>query len=1036
LSYDFGQAIAVDAAGNTYITGRFGQTATFGGSTVGSGADRPQMFLTKLDSAGNFQWARSASVTPTTSSLISPDQGVALDALGNVYVSGTFQGHADFGTITLTNDSPDVYWAKYSSNGTLLAAHQIGISIRWSPIDPPYYTNIFNHTDIAIDSQGDVHFVGAFTFPVVLGSSTLTNAGNGDVFHAKYSPSGGLIWATSAGGRGADVGEAIAADHRGNTFVAGTFVGPANFGGISLTGNPERNSGFLAKYDASGTIVWAREIPQPQSWLVSVTVDTEGNIYAVGQQLPNVGMMLLKFDGNGNLLWNRQIETQSGPYGVTTDRGNDVYVTGYILGSIDFGVTNLFSSGFSDVFVAKFASQGSPVWAKRAGAISYGEGHGLAADANGNVYVTGWFADAATFDSKNITGDSGDIFVAKIPAGSVPPVIVSPPQSLTVIAGTAADLSVAASGLARRYQWLRSGISIPGATNSVFTLTNCQPVDSGEYSVVVSNTYGAVTGVVAVLSVHFSLTVNTSGDGVVFRDPDEPDYPPGSSVILTAEPTPSDRFYTWLGDVTDTSNPLTVLMTTNKVIGAEFVRTVIDILIHGTGAVNQDPYKSSYDLGEQVTVTALPGRWWKLAEWSDGLTDAVRIVTIGRNNFYGAFFSATTDLETLTFGNGTRTAPVGMPAVFVNDIFCTDTVTNFSLLGHAEVSMLTTFTNGIIFYTLDGSKPGFESMLYTGPFVLRHSALIRAAAYDANFSAVWEADTVHVEIEPAYTVNASSPGGGTVSIVPDISVYEKDQWVTLMAESQPGWEFLQWLGDVQGRDATVTVQVTHNLCAEAIFGTAITNVVAGGGLVALDPSVSLYPFGTRVRMTAVPTIGNYFALWGNAASGTNNPLPFTVTNAGQTVSAAFTALPTGQAALTVLISGHGRVATPRANRYAMGQMAALRAIADAGQEFLGWSGDASGGQTNIAVVMNQSRVITADFTARPRLSVEPCGGGWIPDGFRMRLTGDFGVRYEMQSSSNAAEWFPFVAVTNDFGMTDILDPSGNTGPKFYRAKVP
>jgi List-Bact-rpt repeat protein len=169
----------------------------------------------------------------------------------------------------------------------------------------------------------------------------------------------------------------------------------------------------------------------------------------------------------------------------------------------------------------------------------------------------------------------------------------------------------------------------------------------------------------------------------------------------------------------------------------------------------------------------------------------------------------------------------------------------------------------------------------------------------------------------------------------------------------------------------------------------------------------------------------------------DNPLYFTVTNANPGIVGSFQLLPTGQTALTVLINGHGQVTkSPRANRYEKTQTVALTAIADADQSFLGWSGDASGTQTNVTVRMNQSRVVTANFTARPRLSLEPCGGGWTPDGFRLTLTGDFGVRYEIQRSSNGVNWAPWSAITNVFGLTSVLDATPVPGQRFYRAVRP
>src|SRR5439155_18057898 len=106
------------------------------------------------------------------------------------------------------------------------------------------------------------------------------------------------------------------------------------------------------------------------------------------------------------------------------------------------------------------------------------------------------------------------------------------------------------------------------------------------------------------------------------------------------------------------------------------------------GTVAKAPDKPFYNFGDQVTLMATAGRWFSFTQWSDGPTINPRVITIGTSNSYTAIFSATTAVETLTFVNVSRTAPVGMPAIFVDGEFVlTGTVTR---LDAAEVSMLTT----------------------------------------------------------------------------------------------------------------------------------------------------------------------------------------------------------------------------------------------------------------------------------------------------------------------------------------------------------
>ncbi|MEN6446018.1 MAG: SBBP repeat-containing protein [Candidatus Cloacimonas sp.] len=86
-SDDYGNSIAVDANGNSYVTGTFyGSSATFGSTTLtGSGYD--DIFVAKMDSNGNWLWARQAGGT-----LSDLGNSIAVDANGNSYVTGTFDG--------------------------------------------------------------------------------------------------------------------------------------------------------------------------------------------------------------------------------------------------------------------------------------------------------------------------------------------------------------------------------------------------------------------------------------------------------------------------------------------------------------------------------------------------------------------------------------------------------------------------------------------------------------------------------------------------------------------------------------------------------------------------------------------------------------------------------------------------------------------------------------------------------------------------------------------------------------------------------
>ena len=352
--------------------------------------------------------------------------------------------------------------------------------------------------------------------------------------------------------------------------------------------------------------------------------------------------------------------------------------------------------------------------------------------------------------------------------------------------------------------------------------------------------------------------------------------------------------------------------------------------------------------------------------------------------------------------------------------------------GPATITLETSFVGGTIVYSLDGSDPRSSSILYTGPFTVRESALLRAVAYNSTFTDSVEMDAVQITILPTLTVNTA--GGGTVSIDPPSGPYFPNSIAQITAQPASGCTFLQWLGDASGTNPTTTVTMSRNKYVEAIFGTAIGTNVVGGGSVLVDPSLPLYPFGTTVKFTAQPQTGNYFSQWGASASGTNNPLNYVVLNSTPNIAAVFPSLQSAGYALTVIESGNGHVmVNPYANTYSSGQTVTLTAVPDAGQDFVGWSGDASGVQNPLVVTMNQSKVITANFTKRPTLRVGTPLEGLVEDGFRLTLTGEFGAQYQILGSTNLLDWLFTGTVTNTYGTSQLTDSAATNLPaRFYR----
>ena len=173
----------------------------------------------------------------------------------------------------------------------------------------------------------------------------------------------------------------------------------------------------------------------------------------------------------------------------------------------------------------------------------------------------------------------------------------------------------------------------------------------------------------------------------------------------------------------------------------------------------------------------------------------------------------------------------------------------------------------------------------------------------------------------------------------------------------------------------------------------------------------------------------------NDVTPTNNPMEYTIGGPfPATFSALFTNLGPAQVSLTATPDGDGFVTVdPELTWFTTGQSVSLLARPGAGRTFLGWSGDATGGDNPLVLVLDQSKSVLAHFSKEAWLSAAPCLGGRSETGFRFSLMGDWGSRYVVQQSSNMVDWTPILELTNSFGTTQLLDPAAtNKGSRFYR----
>ena len=234
---DVAAAVAVSGT-SVYVAGHFdGPTASFG-STVLTNVGQTNVFVAKLTDAGStssFTWAQAAGGAGTT-------EARALAVNGpNLYLTGVlFSAEPNhFGTTTLISaGASDVFVAKLTDSGSMgvytwaLRAGGTGRDV-----------------GVSLAVQGpSVYVGGAYQSVATFGTTTLTSAGDFDVFVAKLTDSGStgaVTWVQSAGGSGPDYAYAVGITGT-SVYVAGSARPPAHFGALSLATPSGNQTGFLA----------------------------------------------------------------------------------------------------------------------------------------------------------------------------------------------------------------------------------------------------------------------------------------------------------------------------------------------------------------------------------------------------------------------------------------------------------------------------------------------------------------------------------------------------------------------------------------------------------------------------------------------------------------------------------------------------------------------------------------------------------------------------------------------------------------------
>ncbi len=345
-SNDFVASLVLDATGSIYTAGYFFNTVDFDPGTGNSdltAAGSSDGFISKLDPSGNFVWAKQVGgvnsdrieamdlhgssiaflgtffITgdfdpgPGTATLtsagaeevfvvsldlngilnwagklggIGSDQGraISIDATGNVYAAGIFNGTSDFdpgtGASNLTASGTfDTFVTKLTSAGNFAWAKRIGGTGITTPLitysDVPGFVHVSGTFDLTTDVDPGVPSVD------------LTSNGNTDVFLVLLDANGNYVWSKTWGGTGFDISYGFATDVAGNLFINGSFQNTVDFDPGTGVANLSSLSGstdiYISKLDGSGNYLWAGRIGGSNiDGARALTIDVSGNIFTTG----------------------------------------------------------------------------------------------------------------------------------------------------------------------------------------------------------------------------------------------------------------------------------------------------------------------------------------------------------------------------------------------------------------------------------------------------------------------------------------------------------------------------------------------------------------------------------------------------------------------------------------------------------------------------------------------------------------------------------------------------------------------------------
>lgn len=413
IGNDNASAITVDEQGNSYITGNLAGKINFSGTEY-EGKGVFDVFITKYDASGNIGWVKTAGGPEN-------DMGKAIKYHnGALYLAGVFEDTAYFeNTMFLSKGEADLFVAKYDMDGNLVWVKQAG------------GTQNDYLSGMDVDDDGNIVIVGNYESSISF-DTTIRNTNNifGESYIAKYSNNGDVVWAKSVTGTNTNLTTDITYDNNGNYLITGFFSGNYNLGGSSISSSTQSYDILIGKLDKNGNTVWLKKAGSiAEDAAQAICADKDGNAFITGYFIRTAyfdnnsidyydynDIFIAKYAPDGTNQWARAGKGSQldGGFGISTDNEGNVYGTGMFMFTLDFDGWQRTSSSGRDIYVVSYSPNGNVRWLTSAGGVNTDAGLDLAVKPNGNITLCGYYLNTCNFGNIEIDyAEYNDLFIAE-----------------------------------------------------------------------------------------------------------------------------------------------------------------------------------------------------------------------------------------------------------------------------------------------------------------------------------------------------------------------------------------------------------------------------------------------------------------------------------------------------------------------------------------------------------------------------------------------------------------------------------------------